>query len=116
MAILAVENDLARLIEGKSDGEKVEVEVALLREFLEHRREKTLTTQQAAELLGVSRPFVIKLIDEGKLAAQKVGTHRRIRESEARALKVEIQCKRDEAMDEIVRMTEEMGLYEHQQR
>lgn len=37
-----------------------------------------VTAQQAAEILGVSRPFLIRLIDEGKVACRKVGTHRRI--------------------------------------
>lgn len=37
-----------------------------------------LTTQQAAAMLNVSRPFVIKLIEDGKLQCRKVGRHRRI--------------------------------------
>lgn len=38
-----------------------------------------LTTTQAADILGVSRPFIIKQIDEGRLACQMCGSHRRIK-------------------------------------
>lgn len=46
-----------------------------------------LTTQQAAALLGISRTFLIRLIDDGKLPAHLVGTHRRLRAADVLAYK-----------------------------
>lgn len=69
-----------------------------------------LTTQQAADLLNVSRPFLIKLIEEGKLTCRKVGRHRRIRFDELMNLKDKMDGERIETLDELTRASQELGV------
>ena len=57
-----------------------------------------LTTQQAADLLNVSRPFLIKLIDEGALECRKVGRHRRLRAADVFAYRERISKGRKAAL------------------
>lgn len=70
-----------------------------------------LTTQAAANILGVSRPHLIKLVESGELPFHKVGAHRRIRLKDL----MEYQRLRDrgrrEALDEMARKAQEAGLY-----
>lgn len=69
-----------------------------------------LTTQQAAELLNVSRPFVIRLADEGKVEYRKVGTHRRIKTASVLAYLDADEAQRTAAADELAAMTRELGM------
>ena len=71
-----------------------------------------LTTQQAAHLLNVSRPHVIKLMDEGILPGHKVGTHRRIYAADVQAYKHQRDIDARTAAEDLTALTEEMGLYE----
>ena len=71
-----------------------------------------LTTQQAADLLNVSRPFLIKQLQAGKIPFRKVGTHRRIRMEELMAYRRQQSRERREALDEMARVSQKLGLYE----
>jgi len=69
-----------------------------------------LTTQQAAEILNVSRPFVIKLLEENQIAFRTVGTHRRIRADSLLAYKRQDDAARRRGANELAAMTQELGL------
>jgi excisionase family DNA binding protein len=69
-----------------------------------------LTTQQAADLLNVSRPFLIGLLDAGEIDYRKVGKHRRVKAASLLDyLRADDQHRRD-AADELSALTQEMGL------
>lgn len=71
-----------------------------------------LTTQQAADLLNVSRPHVVKLIDEGLLPGHKVGTHRRIYASDVYTYQHQRDIESRTAADELTALSEDMDLYD----
>ena len=76
------------------------------------RYNRELTTQQAANILNVSRPFLVKLLDEGAIPYIKVGSHRRIRFKGLIIYKEHRDRKRRKLLDQLIEMTEEAGLYE----
>ncbi len=69
-----------------------------------------MTTQQAADILNVSRPYLVKLLEQGDLGFTKVGTHRRIRFEDLMAYKKKCREQSDRAMDELVRQAQEDNL------
>lgn len=62
-----------------------------------------LTTVQAADVLNVSRPFLIKLLDQKAIPHRKVGKHRRIRMEDVMAYKNAIDREREEVLEQLTR-------------
>ena len=71
---------------------------------------RELTTQQAATVLGVSRPFVIKLLEQGELAYRKVGSHRRIAFEEVLAYQERSKVNRFASLDALIADAQELGM------
>jgi excisionase family DNA binding protein len=70
---------------------------------------KELTTYEAAALLNVSRPFLIKLLDEGIIPSIKVGTHRRVRLHDMLEYRRRRSEKNKRLLDEILSFAQEQG-------
>ncbi len=71
-----------------------------------------LTTQQAADLLNVSRPFLIKLLEAGQMPYHMVGTHRRVTYRDLIAYRDRRDQVRREALRDMAREAQEMGTCE----
>jgi excisionase family DNA binding protein len=73
--------------------------------------EAEVTTQQAADLLNVSRPFVVRLVENGTLPAHKVGKHRRLSLRDVLAYKAAYTANGEQALDEVIAFDQESGLF-----
>ncbi len=69
-----------------------------------------LTTVQAADVLKISRPFLIKLLDEQKIPHRKVGKHRRIRMEDVMAYKASIDAERESVLDQLATEAQEQDM------
>lgn len=73
-----------------------------------------ITTQEAADLLNVSRPFLIGLLKKGEIPYQMVGTHRRIRLEDLLVYRDYRDAERRRLLDEIANESQELGLYDEE--
>ena len=69
-----------------------------------------LTTQEAADMLNVSRPHLVKLLERGALPFHKAGKHRRVRFADLMTFKAERDRASEQAMEELARQAQELRL------
>lgn len=74
--------------------------------------EQEIGTQEAAKLLGVSRPFLVKLLDNGVIPSRKVGVQRRVRPADILAYKEQQRAQRREVLRELAAEDQRLGLGE----
>lgn len=93
---------LAKILKGTSEGKPISI-VPIATE---------LTTQAAAELLGCSRPHLVKLLESGEIAFTKVGKHRRVKFEDVIKYREMKEKEREAHLIEIMKGDEELGLYD----
>jgi excisionase family DNA binding protein len=71
-----------------------------------------VTTQKAAEILGCSRPFLVKLLEDGKIEYTKVGKHRRIKFEDVMNYRQSMKAQQKKSIIDIMNGDEEIGLYD----
>ena len=93
---------LAKILEVTSQGKPISI-VPVATE---------MTTQAAADLLGCSRPHLVKLLEEGVIEYTKVGKHRRVKFEDVAAYKKRKKAEQQALLIKIMNADEESGLYD----
>ena len=93
---------LAKILKATSEGKPISI-VPIATE---------MTTQAAADLLGCSRPHLVKLLEEGEIEYTKIGKHRRVKFEDVMAYKKRMKAKQQELLIKIMNADEESGLYD----
>lgn len=124
-AVIETKLDVQSLSLSSPDGQLTQVEIPvsalrlmvnLLTELGEGNTVKLvpihaeLTTQEAADLLNVSRPTLIKLLDDGTVPFHRVGNRRKVRFNDIRQYQNQLEQKRLKALNELSKMDQELGL------
>lgn len=73
---------------------------------------EVLTVEEAANILSVSRPYLIKLLEQGEIPSERAGTQRRMRLNDLLAYKRERDRERRQGLLRLVEISEELGLYD----